>query len=164
MQWSLYWYMYVINYQFEYICSVSLWSVLSRHLDTLGQFILSFLARLVILIKKSGPLQLKSALTFTCWRDTWKVFLVSFPNVLCMSRVTSSRTSSIMTWKKSKWLIYCNFSHFTSIIWPCERDNMESFSCILPKFVMHILQMTSSTSIHLHPLQVEACSGWRLQC
>ena len=38
----------------------------------------------------------------------------------------------------NKGSIYCDFSHFTSIIEPCERDNLKSFSCILPKFVMHV--------------------------
>ena len=27
---------------------------------------------------------------------------------------------------------------FTSIIWPCGRDNLKSFSRILVKFVMHV--------------------------
>ena len=40
--------------------------------------------------------------------------------------------------KKSKWLIYCDFSHFTSIISPCWRANIKSFSFILLKFVMHV--------------------------
>ena len=40
-------------------------------------------------------------------------------------------------WKKSEWLIYCDFSHFTSIIWPCWCDNLNSFSFILLKFVMY---------------------------
>ena len=52
--------------------------------------------------------------------------------------MTSSRTSSIMAEKKKKWPIYCDFSHFTSIIWPCGRDNLKSFSHILFKFVMHV--------------------------
>ena len=55
-----------------------------------------------------------------------------------MLLVTSSRTSSIMADKKFKWQIYCDFSHFTSIIWPCGRNNMNIFACILPKFVVHV--------------------------
>ena len=55
-----------------------------------------------------------------------------------MLLMTSSRTSSIMAEKKKKCLIYCDFSHFTSIIWPCGRDNLKSFSHILFKFVMHV--------------------------
>ena len=69
---------------------------------------------------------------------TWKVFHVSFSNLLCMLLMTSSRTSLIMAEKKKKWPIYCDFSHFTSIIWPCGRDNLKSFSHILFKFVMHV--------------------------
>ena len=69
---------------------------------------------------------------------TWKVFHVSSLNLLCMLLVTSSRTSSIMADKKFKWPIYCDFSHFTSIIWPCGRNNMNIFACILPKFVVHV--------------------------
>ena len=68
---------------------------------------------------------------------TWKVFHISFLNLLCMLLMTSSRTSSIMAEKK-KWPIYCDFSHFTSLIWPCERDKLKSFSHILFKFVMHV--------------------------
>ena len=68
---------------------------------------------------------------------TWKVFHISFSNLLCMLLMTSSRTSTIMAGKK-KWPIYCDFSHFTSIIWPCRRDNLKSFSHILFKFVMHV--------------------------
>ena len=37
----------------------------------------------------------------------------------------------------SKWLIYCDFSHFMSIILPCGRDNLKSFLCIIFKSVMH---------------------------
>ena len=40
--------------------------------------------------------------------------------------------------KKKKWPIYCDFSHFTSKIWPGGRDNLKSFSHILFKFVMHV--------------------------
>ena len=43
-----------------------------------------------------------------------------------------------MAEKKKKWPIYSDFSHFTSIIWPCGRDNLKSFSHILFKFVMHV--------------------------
>ena len=43
-----------------------------------------------------------------------------------------------MAKKKKKWPIYCDFSHFTSIIWPCGRDNLKSFSYILFKFVMYV--------------------------
>ena len=50
---------------------------------------------------------------------TWKVFHISSSNLLCMLLISSSWTSSIMAKKNSKWLIYCDFSHFTSIIWPC---------------------------------------------
>ena len=32
-----------------------------------------------------------------------------------------------MAEKKSKWLIYCDFSHFTSIIRPCGRNNDSKF-------------------------------------
>ena len=69
---------------------------------------------------------------------TWKVFHVSFSNLLFMLLMTSSRTSSIMAGKKKKLPIYWDFSHFTSIIWPCGRDNLKSFSHILFKFVMHV--------------------------
>ena len=41
-------------------------------------------------------------------------------------------------WKILKWLIYCDFLHFMSIIWPCGHDNMKSFLFILLKFVMHV--------------------------
>ena len=45
-----------------------------------------------------------------------------------------------MAKKKKKWPIYCDFSHFTSIIWPCGRDNLKSFSHSLCKYyiVYHI--------------------------
>ena len=43
-----------------------------------------------------------------------------------------------MAEKNLEWLIYCDFlQKFTLIIWPCERDNLKSSSCILFKFVMH---------------------------
>ena len=42
-----------------------------------------------------------------------------------------------MAEKYSQWPIYCDFSHFTSIILPCGRDNFKSFSCILLKFLIH---------------------------
>ena len=86
-----------------------------------------------------------SALTFTCGR-TWKVFHVSFPNLFCMLLMTTSRTSSIMAEKKFKMADLLDFSPFTSIIWPCGRDNLKSFSRILFKFVMHLLMTSSRTS------------------
>ena len=43
-----------------------------------------------------------------------------------------------MAEKKSKWLIYCDFSHFASIIWTEVRDNMKSFLFILLKFLYHV--------------------------
>ena len=43
-----------------------------------------------------------------------------------------------MAKKNSKWPIYCDFSHFTSIILPCGRDNLKSFLRILFNFVMHV--------------------------
>ena len=33
--------------------------------------------------------------------------------------------------------IYCDFSHFMSIIFPCGGNNFKSFSRILLKFVLH---------------------------
>ena len=68
---------------------------------------------------------------------TWKVFHISSSNWFCILLISSSWTSSIMAEKK-KWPIYCDFSHFTSIIWPCGRDNLKSFSHILFKFVMYV--------------------------
>ena len=56
-----------------------------------------------------------------------------------MLLMTSSQTSLIMVEKKIKWPIYCDVSHFTSIILPCGRDNLKSFSCILRNlFVMYV--------------------------
>ena len=89
----------------------------------------------------SALLASASALTFNCGRDNLKkVFHVSFPNVLCLLGLLliSTRTSSIMTERNSKQSIFCDFSHFTTIIWPCGCDNLKSLSCILFKFVMHV--------------------------
>ena len=33
-----------------------------------------------------------------------------------------------MAEKNSKWPIYCDFSHFTPIIWPCGRNNDFKFN------------------------------------
>ena len=41
-----------------------------------------------------------------------------------------------ITWK---WQIHWDFYHFTSIIWPCGRDNLKRFSCITFKSVMHVI-------------------------
>ena len=60
------------------------------------------------------------------------------PKIVMNVTMASSRTSSIMAEKNSKWLIYCDFSHFTSIICPCGRNNMKSFSFTLFQFVMHV--------------------------
>ena len=43
-----------------------------------------------------------------------------------------------MAKKIVKWTIYCDFMHFTSIIWPCWCDNMNIFLFILLKIVMHV--------------------------
>ena len=58
----------------------------------------------------------------------------------CVMHVTNDQFSDKFNngWKKSKSLIYCAFSHFTSIIWPCLRNNMKRVSFILLKFVMHV--------------------------
>ena len=63
---------------------------------------------------------------------------VSSSNLLSMLLICISRTSSIMAEKNCYWLIYCDFSHVTSIIRHCERDNLKSFTCILFKFVKHV--------------------------
>ena len=44
---------------------------------------------------------------------TWKVFHLSCSNLLCMLLISSSRTNSITA------------LHFTSIIWPCGRNNFK---------------------------------------
>ena len=73
-----------------------------------------------------------------CERDNLKSFSCILFNFV--RHVTNKHFSDKFDngWKKAKWSIYCNFSHFTSIIWPCWRDNMKSFWCILPKCVMHV--------------------------
>ena len=43
-----------------------------------------------------------------------------------------------MAEKNLKWPIYCDFSHFPSIISPCGCGAIAYFSCILLKFVMHV--------------------------
>ena len=80
-----------------------------------------------------------TSIIWPCGRDYMKSFsCIHSKLVMPVTIVTSSQTSSIMAVKKSKWLINCAFLHFTSIIWPCGRDNLESFSCIFTNFVMHV--------------------------
>ena len=81
---------------------------------------------------------LASALTFTCGRDNLKSFSCFHPKFVL--HVTNDHFSDKFNngWKNSKWPTYCDFSPFTSIIWPCGRDNLKSFSRILFKFVMHV--------------------------
>ena len=54
-------------------------------------------------------------------------------------QVTSDQFSDKFNngWKKVRMADLLRFSHFTSIIWPCWCDNMNSFPFILLKFVMH---------------------------
>ena len=71
----------------------------------------SFLAGLLILIKKGGLLQLNTGgfgvNMHLLVGDNLKSFSCVFSKfVMLVTRVTSSRTKSIMTEKKSKWLIY----------------------------------------------------------
>ena len=79
-----------------------------------------------------------SALTFACGHDN----LISSPCIhpKFVMHVTNDQFSDKFDngWKKLKWPIYCDFSHFTSIIWPSGRDNMTRFLCILPKFATHV--------------------------
>ena len=75
---------------------------------------------------------------------TWKGLYVASSNLLCMLLISSSWTSSIMAEKKSTWPIYCNFSHFTSIIWHCGRDNLKSFFYVLSSNLLCMLLITSS--------------------
>ena len=62
-----------------------------------------------------------------------------YPSQICYACYKSSRTSSIIAEKKN-WntRFFCDYLHFTSIIWHCGCDNMKKNSCILPKFVMHV--------------------------
>ena len=57
---------------------------------------------------------------------------------ICLLLITSSRTISIMAVKKSEYLIYCDLSHFTMLILHCVENNLQNFSCILRKSVMHV--------------------------
>ena len=68
-----------------------------------------------------------------------QVFYVSLPNLWCMLQMTSSQTSLIMAEFFFKCPFYCDFLHFSSIFWPCGHDNMKSFSFILFKFVLHVI-------------------------
>ena len=89
-------------------------------------FSTKFLARFLIFIRKGGLLQLKCVgvgVNIICLKKNH----LSFPNLLCILPMTISQTSSIMAEKKSKVPIYCDFLHFTSIIRPCGRDNMNFF-------------------------------------
>ena len=74
-----------------------------------------------------------SALTFIYGHDNLKSLSCILPKFVM--HVTKDQFSD-MAEKNSKWPISCDFSHFTSIIWPCGHDNLERFSCILFKFVM----------------------------
>ena len=79
-----------------------------------------------------------TSITWPCGRDNLKKMYVSFPSLLCMLLVTKFSNKFNNGWKKIKMADLLSFLHFTSIIWPCGRDNMKSFPCILPKFVMHV--------------------------
>ena len=48
-----------------------------------------------------------------------------------MLLISISWTSSIMAEKKSKWLIYCHFSHFTSIMTPQFKNGGRLVSSVL---------------------------------
>ena len=50
-----------------------------------------------------------------------KIISSAYPNAPMM---TSSQTSTITAEKNSKWPISSDFSHFTSIIWPIGRNNL----------------------------------------
>ena len=78
-----------------------------------------FLARLLILIKKGGLLQLKFGvvgvgvnINLLVGAITRKVFHVSFPNLFCMLLMTTSRTSSIMAEKNFKMADLLRFFTF----------------------------------------------------
>ena len=72
-----------------------------------------------------------TSLILPCGRNNVKSVLCKIfcirSNLFCMLLITSSRTSSVMAEKKSKWPIYCDLSQFTSIILPCGRDYVKSF-------------------------------------
>ena len=87
-----------------------------------------------------------SALAFTCGYDNLKK-IVMYP-------------SHIMTEKKIKWPIHCNFSHFTSIIWPCGRDNMKSFPLSCSNLLCMLLIRCSWTS----SITGEKNSKWSIYC
>ena len=57
--------------------------------------------------------------------------------------MTTSRTSSMMDEKNSKWPIYCYFSHFKSIIWPCGWKNESGFRLPLCTYRLNWARRTS---------------------
>ena len=78
---------------------------------------------------------LASALTFTYGHDNLNSFSCILPKFV-MHATDDQLWDKFNGLKKSNCPIYCDFSHFTSIILPCGRDN--SFSFILLKFLMHV--------------------------
>ena len=57
---------------------------------------------------------------------TWRFLMYrSCQNLLCMLLISSSRISSIMAEKNSKWPIYCDFGHCMWIIRHCGHDNFK---------------------------------------
>ena len=70
---------------------------------------------------------------------TSKVFHV-YPAQFCNMHVTHNQLSEKfkLAENNSKWPIYCDFSHFMSIILSCGNDiPAKVFLCILLKFVLH---------------------------
>ena len=81
----------------------------------------------------------------TCGRDNLKSFsciLLKF-----FMHVTNKHFSDKFNngWKKLQMADLMQFLHFTSIIWLCGRDNLKSFSCILPKLTMLCMLLVTSS-------------------
>ena len=73
---------------------------------------------------------------------TWKVFNVSCSNLLYMLLINSSRASLIMAEKKFKMADLLWFFAFYCNNLTCVRDNLKSFSCILPNLLCLLLMIS----------------------
>ena len=88
--------------------------IFSLHISPSKQTYLIIFNPLIVTIAVLVRLLIKKiwAIAIEVREVTSKVFHVSCSNLLCMLLKTSCHTSSIMAEKKSKWPIFCDFSHF----------------------------------------------------
>ena len=84
--------------------------------------------------------------SFTLWGDNinFPCFIFKFVMHVANNQFSDKFNNCC---KKLKWSVFRYFFYFTFFILPCGRDHFKSVPCNLLKFVLHVAQTSSRTSL-----------------